>query len=181
MTNQIISEATYQMSDSEAIYIRPIRQSDLLALEWDGEYTHFRRLYAEHYANSRAGTTLIWIAETEAHLMVGQMFLLLYSKSPEIADGIHRAYLFSFRIKPAFRNQGLGTFMLQFAEDQLLLRGYNSIRLNVARTNPQARNLYERLGYRMIGPDAGVWRYQDHLGAWHTIHEPAWRMLKQLR
>ncbi|MFZ3070106.1 MAG: GNAT family N-acetyltransferase [Anaerolineaceae bacterium] len=181
MNDQSTSEATYQLRDGEVIRVRPIKESDLPALEWEGEFTHFRRLYTDHFASCKAGTTVIWVAETEQGLMIGQVFLLLFSRNSDVADGVHRAYLFSFRIKPAYRNQGLGSFMLQFAEDQLVMRGYSSVRLNVARANPQARQLYEKHGYRMIGPDPGVWRYQDHLGEWHTIREPAWRMLKQLR
>jgi len=94
---------------------------------------------------------------------------------------VHRAYLFSFRVKPNYRNQGIGSFMLRFVEDQLLLRGFESIRLNVARANVRARKLYERHGYRMVGSDPGVWRYEDNFGEWQTMHEPAWKMLKKLR
>lgn len=178
---ETISEATYTLPDGEGILVRPIQESDLPALEWDGEFTHFRQLYADHYAASRLGTTLIYIAETFEGKMVGQVFIQLYSRNSEVADGVHRAYLFSFRVKPNYRNQGIGSFMLRFVEDQLLLRGFESIRLNVARANVRARKLYERHGYRMVGSDPGVWRYEDNFGEWQTMHEPAWKMLKKLR
>jgi ribosomal protein S18 acetylase RimI-like enzyme len=178
---ETVDEATYYLADGEGILVRPIRESDLPAMEWDGEYTHFRQLYADHFAASRLGTTLIYIAETLEGKMIGQVFIQLYSRNSDVADGRHRAYLFSFRIKPEYRSQGIGSFMLQFVEDQLLLRGFDSIRLNVARANVRARKLYERLDYRVIGSDPGLWRYQDHLGEWHTVHEPAWKMLKKLR
>jgi ribosomal protein S18 acetylase RimI-like enzyme len=113
--------------------------------------------------------------------MVGQVFILLYSRNSEVADGMHRAYLFSFRIKPAYRNQGLGSYMLAFVEEQLLRRGYSIVRLNVAQDNPKARALYERRGYEVIGYSPGVWQYQDDEGAWQTMREPAWKMLKRLR
>ncbi len=181
MTSQLVAETVYLMPDGQEILIRPIRKTDLPALEWEGEYTHFRRLYAEHYRSSLSGTTLIWVAETAAGIVIGQVFVLLYATNADVADGINRAYLFSFRIKPEWRSQGLGSFMLRFVEEQLLQRGYSSLRLNVARTNPLARNLYEKHGYRMVGPDPGTWRYQDHEGHWHAVREPAWRMLKKLR
>ena len=45
---------------------------------------------------------------------------MLYSRQHELADGIDRAYLFSFRLKPDYRNHGLGSFMLEFIESYLL-------------------------------------------------------------
>ena len=178
---ETVNQATFYLPNGGGILVRPAHESDLPAMEWEGQYTHFRQLYADHFAASRLGTTLIYIAETLESKMVGQIFLQLYARNTELADGLHRAYLFSFRIKPEYRSQGIGSFMLQFVEDQLLSRGFDSIRLNVARANVRARKLYERHGYHIIGVDPGVWRYQDHLGEWHTVHEPAWKMLKKLR
>ncbi len=181
MSSPPTAAGTYQLADGEEIFIRPIRESDLPALEWEGEYQHFRRLYAEHYEASKAGTTLIYVAETSTGLMIGQVFLLLDSRNKDVADGRHRAYLFSFRIKPAYRNQGLGSYMLNYVENQLLLRGYIIVRLNVAQDNPKARALYERRGYQVIGLSSGVWQYQDDQGVWQTMREPAWKMIKRLR
>lgn len=162
------------------VRIRPLVEEDLPALEWDGAFTHFRRLYAQHYRNMIKGNTLVWVSETEERELVGQLFLLLYSQQKEVADGFRRAYIFSFRIKPAYRNQGLGSFMLALAENDLMLRGFTQVQLNVARQNRAARQLYERLGYRVIGSDPGVWHYQDPQGEWQSVREPAWKMLKEL-
>jgi len=181
MSLQPAMGSVYQLPDGEEILIRPIREADLPALEWEGEYQHFRKLYAEHFEASRAGTTLIYVAETSAGVMVGQVFILLYSRNKEVADGLHRAYLFSFRIKPAYRNMGLGSYMLSYVENILLLRGYTSVRLNVAQDNTKARALYERRGYEVIGYSSGVWQFQDDQGVWQTMREPAWKMSKHLR
>ena len=181
MSSQPALVSTFQLPDGEEISIRPIREADLPAMEWEGEYRHFRRLYAEHFEAFRAGTTLICIAESSACGMIVQVFILLDSRNKEVADGLHRAYLLSFRIKPAYRNQGLGSYMLSFVENQLLLRGYTTVRLNVAQDNPKARALYERHGYEVIGYSSGVWQYQDDEGAWQTMREPAWKMSKRLR
>jgi GNAT superfamily N-acetyltransferase len=70
--------------------------------------------------------------------------------------------------------------MLEMMEDYLRERGFRFLRLNVARANPLARHMYEKHGYRMIGPDPGVWRYQDQDGEWQTCREPAWKMIKKL-
>lgn len=170
----------YFMPSGERIIIRPIEKADLPGLEWDGEFAHFRRLYQQHYESSLGGNTLIWVALNANAQVIGQVFLLLLSRQQELADGVFQAYLFSFRIKPTYRDQGLGGAMLEMVENFLRERGFRFLRLNVARTNPLARRMYERHGYRMIGPDPGNWRYQDQNGDWQTCHEPAWKMIKKL-
>ena len=180
MNHTATLKADYIMPSGERILIRPIEKADLPGLEWDGEYTHFRRLYQQHYESSLGGNTLIWVAVNTDGEIIGQVFLLLLSKQRELADGVFQAYLFSFRIKPAYRDQVLGGFMLEMMEDYLRERGFRFLRLNVARANPLARHMYEKHGYRMIGPDPGVWRYQDQDGEWQTCREPAWKMIKKL-
>lgn len=180
MNHTATLEADYIMPSGEQIHIRPLEKADLPGLEWDGEYAHFRKLYQQHYENSLSGNTLIWIAENANAEIVGQVFLLLLSRQGEFADGVFQAYLFSFRLKPAYRDQGLGGFMLEMMEGFLRERGFRFLRLNVARANSLARRMYERHGYRIIGPDPGTWRYPDQYGQWQTCHEPAWKMIKKL-
>ena len=109
-----LPESIYTMPDGDMIRIRQAREADLPGMEWDGEYAHFRRLYRQHYQNSRGGNTLIWVAENQEGKIIGQVFLLLLSAYPEMADGIHRAYMFSFRIRPEYRNNGLGGHLIRF-------------------------------------------------------------------
>ncbi len=181
MSIQILPESTYQIPDGDVVRIRQAHEDDLPGMEGDGEYAHFRRLYKQHFQNSRSGNTLIWVAENEEGEIVGQVFLSLLSNQSELADGIHRAYLFSFRLKPAYRNHGLGGHILEFMESYLLKRGFDTLRINVARDNLLARRMYERHGYRVVGPEEGRWHYQDQYGHWQAVHEPAWRMLKKLK
>ena len=181
MTSQIQFETDYLTPDGEQIHIRPIVESDLIALEWDGEYRHFHNLYAQHYASCQQGASLIWVAENSRKELIGQVFILLNSRQSKIADGSTRAYLFSFRIKPNWRNLGIGGHMLQFVENQLVLKGFIWLRLNVAKDNPGARRMYEAHAYRVIGSDPGEWSYQDDQGIVQHVHEPAWKMIKRLR
>jgi len=146
---------------AQKILIRPLVESHLPALEWDEEYAHYRNVYAQNFRSMQNGNLLIWVAETDDHILVGQAFVLLLSQNKDLADGIHRAYVFSFRVKPKYRDQGLGTAIMSFVESDMKQRGFNSIRLNVARNNIKARKLYERLGYHVIGSDPGLWNYQD--------------------
>jgi ribosomal protein S18 acetylase RimI-like enzyme len=163
------------------IIVRLARGSDLPALEWDGEYIHFRRLYADVYQNFVAGKALMWVVEHIGDGIIGQAFISLHSLRPELANGVDRAYLYGFRVKPVFRNRGVGSVVIQFVEKDLAKRGYGIITLNVARDNLDAERLYSRLGYRVVAEEAGQWSYFDHLGMHRVVHEPAWRMEKVLK
>jgi len=170
-----------QVTDIDNIIIRPMSADDLPGLEWDGEYTHFRNVYRAVYKRITHGTAEAWVAESPAEGIVGQVFLQLESDRAELADGWNRAYLYSFRIKPAYRNRGLGTKMLEVLENYLISRNFNRLTLNVARDNLDAIRLYKRLGFQIVAEEPGVWSYIDHTGKWQTVEEPSWRMEKQIR
>jgi ribosomal protein S18 acetylase RimI-like enzyme len=163
------------------ILIRTTTQDDLLSLEWDGEYKHFRRLYTEIFQSAYHGKAVMWVAELPGTGIIGQLFVQLTSARQELADGVEKAYIYGFRIKPDFRGHGLGRRMMQVAENDLATRRFRRVTLNVARDNPQARRLYETLGYQVVGMDPGKWSYLDHLGIRREVHEPAWRMEKLIQ
>lgn len=162
------------------LWIRPATQEDLPGLEWAGEYRHFRRLYADVFRSMQRGDGWIWLAESCEAGLVGQLFVSFRSARPELADGKTRAYVYSFRVKTAFRRQGIGSLLMKATEADLMQRGFQWVTLNVSQTNPMARRLYERLGYRVVGADPGRWSYTDDQGQRHDVCEPAWRMEKKL-
>jgi ribosomal protein S18 acetylase RimI-like enzyme len=163
------------------LHIRPAKHTDLPALEWDGEYTHFRRLYIDVYRLVEKGEALIWVAELPQVGIVGQVFVSLKSARSELSDGKMRAYVYAFRVKPTYRGQGIGSQMMEMLEADLRRRGFGRVTLNVAQENPAARRLYERLGYHITGNDPGRWSYIDDKGRKQDVIEPAWRMEKALR
>ncbi len=164
----------------ERVIIRHLEKADLKALEWNGEFIHFRRLYADAYRRMQQGDIIMWVAELPGTGIIGQVFIQLDCGRPELANGIDRAYLYSFRVMPAFRNLGLGTLMMKTVEDDLQRRGFCYLTLNVAKDNPRARKLYERQHYRVTGNEPGIWSYYDHNGVLQHVNEPAWRMEKNL-
>jgi ribosomal protein S18 acetylase RimI-like enzyme len=164
----------------EQVIIRHLRSEDLPALEWDGEYTRFRKLYLSAFERSRMGQSVLWVAEHQGVGVIGQLFIQLESDSVDLADGSTRAYLYAFRIRPGYRCEGLGSFMMNLAEADLIRRSFKVITLNVTQDNLEAIRLYERRGYKIIGPDAGRWSYPDHEGVWQTVEEASWRMEKQI-
>ena len=162
------------------ISFRTAAESDLVALEWNGEYSHYRHLYQEIFQSAQNGEAILWLAELIDAGIIGQLFVQLNSVRMELADGVTRAYLYAFRIKPSYRRNGIGSYMLSFVDNNLVDRGYQYICLNVSRDNAEARQLYERSGYRIIAAEAGYWHYIDNQGKRQYVHEPAWRMEKAL-
>ncbi len=162
------------------VIIRPVTEEDLPGMEWDGEYRHFRRVYAEAYQRMNRGYSVLWVADLPGTGLIGQVFIQLFCDRPELADGSERAYLYSFRVRSAFRSYGLGSLIMDVVEDDLRERGFQYVTLNVARDNPGAQRLYLRRGYRVVAPEAGIWSYPDEKGVWHQVEEPAWRMEKVL-
>lgn len=162
------------------VCFRLIKHSDLSALEWEGEFIHFRRLYAEVYQRVQRGDGAMWVAELAEGKIIGQLFISFTSNRPELSNGQNRAYIYGFRIRPEYRNQGMGSAMMHRVEADLRSKGYRIVTLNVAQDNPTALRLYKRLGYRIVSYESGEWSYIDHIGNRKYVKEPAWRMEKKL-
>lgn len=165
----------------DTLTIRTITSEDLPDLEWGGEYTHFRRLFANAFQNQSKGNAVMWIAELPGTGLIGQAFVQLAGSRLELADGYLRAYIYSVRVRTAYRNSGIGQHIMATAEENLVQRGFSYATLNVGKDNPNAQRFYERLGYAVIAEEHGDWSYLDHRGKRRHVHEPAWRMQKKLR
>ncbi len=161
------------------LIIRQARIDDLRQMEWDGAYINFRRVFADTYRAMQRGQRMILIAEKQA-VLAGQVFIQFSSQDPLFADGMLRGYLYSFRVKPEYQRQGIGTALLHAAEDILRDRGYHHGIIAVAKDNPRAQRLYEREGYRVFSEDPGEWQYYDHLSILRQVIEPCWVLEKLL-
>jgi ribosomal protein S18 acetylase RimI-like enzyme len=76
---------------------------------------------------------------------IPKAFLASFAQQP---DSKGELFLVSLAVAPAWRNRGLGGKLLgaaiQFARDT----GFKTVALDVVDTNPRARLLYERLGFK---------------------------------
>jgi ribosomal protein S18 acetylase RimI-like enzyme len=161
------------------ITMRPATYSDVEKLEWFGEYTHYRNLIQRAYDEQLAGNRLVLVADFNG-FPIGQLFIQYEAHNQRIADGYNRAYFYSFRVFHLFRGQGVGTQILTYAQRLIYDMNYRYATIAVAKDNPDALRLYQRLGYRTIGEDNGSWTYVDHLGVTQYVHEPSWILEQKL-
>jgi GNAT superfamily N-acetyltransferase len=64
-------------------------------------------------------------------------------------SGLRHAHIFLLYINPEHRRKGIGTALMQYAENWAKQRGDNQIALQVFQTNTPALNLYNQLGYQI--------------------------------
>lgn len=76
------------------------------------------------------------------------------------------AYIDTVCVTPEARGKGIGTLLLQYAEELTKQHGYTKLSLNVETQKEDARRLYERLGFVITEP-------------WSIIDEPFHHMVKQ--
>ena len=165
--------------DAQKVVIRPIREAELPALEWDGAYTKYRKVFEQTYEDVVRGQRMMLVAVVNGQ-MVGQVFVQLSSTERRYADGYSRGYLYSLRVKPDWQEQGIGTRLLRAAESSLRARGFTTAVIAAGKDNPRAKSLYERLGYRTFADDPGVWYFEDVNGVQQSVSEPCWVMQKTL-
>ena len=162
-----------------AVTIRIGCEADLPALEWDGEYRHFRQVYRRAMEDARRGQRALLVAEVEG-LVVGQLFVQFRGTDISGERRTRYGYLHAFRVRPPYRNRGIGTRLVVEAESILRQRGCSKALIAVALGNPPALALYQRLGYTVTGREPGEWSYLDHQGRVRHVHEPSYVLEKPL-
>lgn len=163
----------------DEIVLRDLRVTDLPALEWDGEYRHFRRVFRHAFDETLSGRRIM-LGAFDGGLLVGQVFVQLFSSDTCFADGCERGYLYSLRVRAEYQRRGIGTRLIEEAEARLRAKGFKTAVIAAGQDNPGARALYERLGYRVFMQDPGEWSFLDADGKQHRVEEPCWVMEKSL-
>lgn len=162
------------------VTIRLLREEDLPALEWDGEFTRYRKIYQEVYRNSQRGISLPYVAETAEDGIIGQVFLTMKDPNPSYSQRSRYFFLSSFRIKPDFRDLGLGDRMIRMCFQEVRNHRLRDIFLNCSADNDRARHFYEKHGFRIVRLDEGKWSYVNHEGLVVSEKESAYLMRKTL-
>jgi ribosomal protein S18 acetylase RimI-like enzyme len=157
--------------------IRDVRPADLPLLEWYGTYAHLRNMEMANLEDVASGRKL-WLVAVLGSFPIGHVKVNLCVE--DRTRGNPRGYLFALRVFEPFQGLGVGTELIEAAEDQLRWRGYKFASIAVAITNERARRLYERLGYQVYREEIGRWQYVDLRGQVQRVEEPEYLMDKSL-
>lgn len=159
--------------------IREAIEEDLPFLLSESDAVYMQFLFQSAFQGAQRGEQFMWVVECEG-IIIGQVFVQYSSMRPQLANGIDRAYFYSFRVAPDYRNQGVGSMLLSTMENDLRMRGFTMVTLTVAKTNDRAIQLYTRLGYRIAGSETVHHNVKNGKNRWNREKEEAWRMEKRL-
>ena len=163
--------------------IRDCSETDLDALDRFLPTRPPRRVHAEHYALQMAGRWTYMVAWDDDAVPVGvgvirwegwsdQGALAVFPDCPELTN---------LQVAEARRGQGVGTALIQAAEERVRARGFGRIGVGVADDNPMAAKLYARLGYADTGlRSKSRYMYPDDSGVPREIVEYNALLVKDL-
>lgn len=83
-----------------------------------------------------AGYIIVWILKNEAHIA-------------------------NIAIHPDFRKRGYGEYLLRWAIERFRKKGAATITLEVNEKNNAARNLYDKMGFKIVGKKAKYYENND--------------------
>lgn len=79
--------------------------------------------------------------------IIGQIELKKLKKIPSCG------YVSFYYLVPAYRNRGYGKFLDEFAINEFKNGGLQTARLTVSEINKAAQKFYQKVGWRVVGPD----------------------------
>ncbi|HEU4649160.1 MAG TPA: GNAT family N-acetyltransferase [Gemmatimonadales bacterium] len=134
-------ETTHTYIVPLAVTIRRCTEQDLPDLEWYGLFTPHREIIRAAYDAQCRGDGLMLVAEVNG-FPAGQVWIdLARYRAQRIG------VLWAVRVYPFLCSLGIGRELVVAAEQWLHAHGYVGAELGVEPDNPDARRLYERLGY----------------------------------
>lgn len=70
-------------------------------------------------------------------------------------------YMWQLATMEELRGLGIGTHLIKAMEERMRQRGVSTAMLGAENDNPGAKRLYERLGYKVVGPLEDSWEEED--------------------
>jgi len=163
-----------QVTFTVLITIRECRESDLLKLEWFGLHTPAREIITTAFQRQQKGEVVMLVAETN-HFPIGQIWIDLTKRGEN-----NIGFLWALRVMIPFQSLGIGTRLIVSAESLLKARGFYISELSVGKDNPDARRLYERLGYHIVRDNIEEWQYTPPGGTTVFVRDDGWILHKSL-
>jgi ribosomal protein S18 acetylase RimI-like enzyme len=129
--------------------VRDLEPGDLLSCTWAGRATHLAAI-ARALERVQLGEVEYLAACPPSGLPTG-LGAIDYAKTPGAG------MIWMLEVHPALQSYGIGTVLIQAAEQRIRARGLHRAELGVEDSNPRARALYERLGYAAYGSERDSW------------------------
>jgi GNAT superfamily N-acetyltransferase len=162
------------------VEIRPASHADLAALVAVLGQRHF---FTDHLARQQRGEGVLLVAWLDGH-PVGDVYLAREpAEQPEVRrhlPGVPR--LEHLEVLGRLQRRGIGTALIRAGEETARRLGHRRVALAVGVDNPDARRLYERLGYADWGHGTivGTWQDHDQDGPPVTVSETCDMLAKRL-
>lgn len=133
--------------------IRDLTPEDLPSCAWSGSGTHLASI-GQALERAKLGEVEYLAACPPSGLPVA-LGGIDYAKIPCVGT------IWQLAVHGALQSCGIGTILINAAEQRLRARGLHLAELGVEDSNPRARTLYERLGYRAYGREPDWWNQES--------------------
>ena len=157
--------------EPRTLTIRQLERGDLplLAAEVGLGRDHIEGRWSER----EQGLRTMFVAETDGRFAGGVSF----DVRPDFPGLLH---LYALAVAPPLQRGGVGTALIRAVEDESRRRGLEGVYLGVAEDNPDARRLYESLGYHGEGePFVSRWTWRGDNGEERQVEESVYRLFKR--
>ena len=146
-----------------ALDIHPLCAGELARIERDLPF-HSQEQWLDWLMRQERGGITLFTAWWDG-VGIGHSMVAWTPRGDPYIEWMGCPWIYDVLTHPEYRSRGVGSAMLRVCEDAARNHGARMIGLGVAVTNPRARALYERLGYRDpgIGPrmTSGQWTGPD--------------------
>ena len=171
-------------TENRGVTIRPLLQGEIAVVERNLPFDSASAgRYYEYFTLQNFGEAVDLIA-WHSGLPVGHALLRWRGTRTEpIASQLKDCpHISSLHVHPDCRSQGIGSLLLDRAEELALDRGYHQVGLSVDVANVRAQALYERRGYRDAGfaPCRRQWSFLDRTGRAQSCEEICLYLIKPL-
>jgi GNAT superfamily N-acetyltransferase len=132
-----------QAADADVPALAELRRASALELRPGSEDEGFQERFASWYLRE-SSRRLAWLAEADGH-PVGMVNLAVFERMPRPGDDPGRwGYLANAYVRPAHRNQGIGTLLIEAVLGYADSRGFARVVLS-----PSERSIpfYRRVGF----------------------------------
>ncbi|MFG2559888.1 GNAT family N-acetyltransferase [Streptomyces sp. NPDC048496] len=165
-----MSEVLQVISVALGLTVRDLVHADLASCGWAGSARHLDVVAAQF--------------DRRRHGDVDYLAVCARADIPIAMGGVdYRAKggvgtLWQLAVHPALQSCGVGTVLIEAAEQRVKNRGLRQAELGVEEDNPRARALYERLGYRAYDRRPDAWDEQAPDGTLRR-HETMCTMMRK--